>query len=165
MKDRGSAGSQRFRHETQLDKWPHSDREQEIKNLIGVEKGEKETVASAGDHAHIVAQQTVKANVLETKLRMAAAQLRLPVGTKGQGGVATADGVFPGMRQCADDLRRIAAKMSLFHGGLRFHGSWGLVFSPNKLHNLWDQFGWHDHDGMIFSRERSFNLGSLFISR
>jgi hypothetical protein len=39
MKDGLAAGRKSPRHKAQLDEWPHADGQQEIENLVGIEKG------------------------------------------------------------------------------------------------------------------------------
>src|SRR6185437_15805695 len=109
------AGGQRSRHEAQLHEGPHADRQQEIHDAVGIKERVEELIAMAYQCADIVAEQTVKANVLKAQFVVTAAKLLLPVSAKGNWSMTTADGVFPDMRQRRGGCRETTAKMGLVH--------------------------------------------------
>jgi hypothetical protein len=62
------SGRERCRHETHFDERPHANRQEEVDDLIGVEKGVQELVVVFDDRSDIVRQQPVKAYVAKSQL-------------------------------------------------------------------------------------------------
>lgn len=99
VKDRLVAGRQRRRHEAQLNERLHANGQQEIKNLVGIEKGIEQLVALVDQRAHVIAENAVKTHVFHAEFVVRTPQLGLPIGAKRQRGVTAADGMFPEVRQ------------------------------------------------------------------
>ena len=125
-------------HEAQFDKRPHADRQQKIKNLIGVEERIEQRLAFGGQGAHVIAQQAVKAHMAKAQFMVRAPHLRLPVGAQCDGRVVAADGMFPKVRQRRGRRGKVALEIggrsSVFRRGFGriAHGldaSWRTISS------------------------------------
>jgi hypothetical protein len=67
------------------------DRQQEVDDLIGVEKRVHELVVVSDDRADVIRQQPMKPNVADSQFGMTPAKVSLPVGSERDRRMATAD--------------------------------------------------------------------------
>ena len=113
MEDGLGSGRERCGHETQFDERPHANRQEEVDDLIGVEKRVQERVVVFDDRSDIIRQQPVKAHVAKSQFGPAAAKLLLPVGSERDRRMATADGVLPAVQKLSPLLREIAPEITV----------------------------------------------------
>src|SRR5450432_218917 len=97
MEDGLIARGERCRHETQLDKRLHSDRNQKVEDLIAVEEGVNEFVSLSNQRTKIIGEQSMEAHAREAEFFMAAFELLLPVRAQRNRRVVAAHAIFPKM--------------------------------------------------------------------
>jgi hypothetical protein len=98
MEDGLGSGRERGWHETELDERPHANREEEVDDLIGVEKGRQQPAVVRDKGDDVIGQQSVKPHVAKSQFRVAAAKLLLPVCSECGWRMAAPEGVLPAMR-------------------------------------------------------------------
>ena len=101
--DRLVAGRELRRHEPELEERPDADREEEVVHLVDVRErvpGVRRAVDGVGaQHAHVVREQTVPADVPEADLLLHPRERVAVVGTQGEVHAAGADAGAPGVGQ------------------------------------------------------------------
>jgi hypothetical protein len=115
MEDGLRSGRERCRHKTQFDERPHANRQKEVDDLIGVEKGIQQLIVVCDGRSDIIRQQPVKAHVAKSQFGPGAAKLLLPVGSERDRRMAAADGVLPAVQKLSPLLRKIAPEIYRSH--------------------------------------------------
>src|SRR5215208_5450297 len=90
----------------------------------------------ADERTHVVREQAVEADVTEAQLVTAAAQLTLPVGAQGHGGVVAPDRVLPEMRERGGRLRQITIEVDNAHASYPFRQNAEPRPANNALYNI-----------------------------
>ena len=81
-KDAVGAGGERLRHEAELDEWPHAVVEHEVVDLVDVE--EIEVSGSSWGNAHLVVEEAVAANGLDSGFVVDADEILSAIGRAGR---------------------------------------------------------------------------------